>query len=79
MNLALLWSDLAHWPQLAQADQDWACKGRLAFTQPDPDLAGRDLVLALFGSGPAWLGLGYDCPGRALALDGLTMLELKLA
>ena len=51
MNLTLPRSGLDHWLQLTQADQDWACQGKLAFAQPDPDLAGRDLVLALSGSG----------------------------
>ena len=79
MSLALPWSDLDHWPHLAQADQDWAGlpgKARSCF-QPDPDLAGRYLVLALSGSGPGMVG--YDRLNRALTLDGLAILDLKLA
>ena len=56
MNLALARSGLDHCLQLAQADQDWACQGKLALAQPNPDLAGRDLVLAMSGSGPGMVG-----------------------
>ena len=56
MNLALPWSGLDHWPRLAQAEQDWACEGKLVLAQPDPDLAGRDLDLALSWSGPDMVG-----------------------
>ena len=31
------------------------------------------------GLAPAWLGIGCDWLGRALALDELAMLDLKLA
>ena len=79
MSLALPWSDLDHVSQLAQADQDWACQGKLALAQPGPDLAGRGLDLALSSSGPACLGLGCDRPGRALTLYGLAMLDLNWA
>ena len=51
IDLALPWSGLDYWPQLAQADQDWACQGKLTLAHPDPDLSGRDLVLVLSGSG----------------------------
>ena len=60
MNLALPWSDLLS--QLAQVEQDWACQGKLALAQPDPDLSGRDLVLALSGSGPGMVASDVTGP-----------------
>ena len=58
MNLALPWSGLDYWSQMAQADHDWACQcqGKLAVSHTDLDLAGRDLVLALSVFGPDMVG-----------------------
>ena len=56
MNLALPSSGLDHWPQLTQADQDWVRQDKLALAPPNSDLAERELVLALSGSGPGMVG-----------------------
>ena len=78
MNLALPWSGNDHWPLLAHADQNWVCQCKLALAQPDPNLVGHYLVLALSGSDPGMVGFGCDWPSRALTLEGLAMLDLTL-
>ena len=74
MSLALPWSYLDHWQQLAQTDQDWVCQRKLAHAQPDPCLAGASWSWLYPGLTPAWLCLGFGWPGRVLTLDGLAML-----
>ena len=62
VSLALPWSDLDHWHQLAQTNQDWACQGKLAHAQPDPGLAGATWSWLYPGLTPAWLGLDLAGP-----------------